>query len=215
MRARDAEASAAATAIASGRAIRAVRPVAIAVRRLRRLEGPRVAERVLSGLDVGQRVPVIGPPGGRDRRVRGSRGNLRGSKEGKFLGMRNTRQQLEESEVRYPFTALLTELSNLARLRRPPSTMFSTLISVTPSCSLALPEEEPGAPSPLLSPLKLSPWLSPFSWARFLDDRDRPFFPVAECVLADALRRPRPPLGEGLRKRDVRDAGRGAWLSGW
>lgn len=44
----------------------------------------------------------------------------------------------------------LTELSNLARLRRPPSTMFSTLISVLPICSLTLLELEPGAPSPLL-----------------------------------------------------------------
>lgn len=44
----------------------------------------------------------------------------------------------------------LTELSNLARLRRPPSTMLSRLISVLPICSLGFPEEEPGALSPLL-----------------------------------------------------------------
>lgn len=50
-----------------------------------------------------------------------------------------------------PAVEQLTELSNLARLRRPPSTILSRLISVLPICSLGLPDEdEPGALSPLL-----------------------------------------------------------------
>jgi hypothetical protein len=44
----------------------------------------------------------------------------------------------------------LTELSNLARFLRPPSTMFSKLISVLPIGSLALLDTEGDPLSPLL-----------------------------------------------------------------
>lgn len=117
---------------------------------LRRLEGCRVAERILPGVDERQRISVmIHPPSRRNRRIGGGGRHLWRSKERQFLRTKDVGQQLQSSLARQP-GSLLTELSNLARLRRPPSTIFSTLISVLPNCSLALPDEEPGAPSPLL-----------------------------------------------------------------
>jgi hypothetical protein len=108
-------------------------------------------------------------------------------------------QMLASNRARNPRLIIArTELSNLARLRLPPSTMLSKLISVLPMCSLfVLLETEPGAPSPLLYPFIPSLWLSaklPCALdPRLLKpDRDRLFFIGGGFVLADALRRPRP-----------------------
>lgn len=106
-----------------------------------------------------------------------------------------------------PCVEKLTELSNLARLRRPPSTILSRLISVLPS-SLGFPDDEPGAPSPLLYPFILSFRLSPFDCdavPRFLLERGRAFLLL---VLAEALRRSLRLPGDTLRRLDDLEPGR-------
>jgi len=79
--------------------------------------------------------------------------SLPASEEEQTMGApesRNTKVSERTSDTLSDMRSLLTELSNLARLRRPPSTMFSRLISVLPRASLFLLDEDPGAPSPLV-----------------------------------------------------------------
>lgn len=74
--------------------------------------------------------------------------------------------------------------------------------------SLGLPEDEPGAPSPLLYPFMLSFRPSPFDCdpvARFLLDRGRAFLLL---VLAEALRRSLRLPGDTLRRLDDLEPGR-------
>jgi hypothetical protein len=110
-------------------------------------QGTGVCEGVLSWRDKRDGRPmVLNAASRRDRWVgRGCR-HLRRSEQWKFLCM----NALDNESGNWIVMHQLTELSNLARLRRPPSTMFSTLISVFPRCSLVFPEVALGALSPLL-----------------------------------------------------------------
>lgn len=116
--------------------------------------------------------------------------------------------------MRRGFRITLTELSNLARLRLPPSTMLSRLISVLPRCSLfVLLETEPAAPSPLLYPFNPSLWIS-WKLPCVLDplllkpERERAFLTGPDIPEAEPPRRPR--SGDALLLFEPLEAGLGS-----
>jgi hypothetical protein len=93
---------------------------------------------------------MLDPTSGRDGWIGGCRRHLRRREQGQFLVSAKLISNNGPGQFGRFWRWELTELSNLARLRRPPSTMFSTLISVFLRRSFVFPETELGAPSPLL-----------------------------------------------------------------
>jgi hypothetical protein len=126
-------------------------------------------------------------------------------------------------ETRKNVCLSLTELSNLARLRRPPSTILSRLISALANSLLAFFElvTEPWPPSLSLKPfsaslLRSAPLPCVLDPRLFRPGRRRGGLTGSWwAVLAEMLRRPRPGGGDALRSRAATTIREGDRDGGW